>query len=1016
MKLPEYSLQNRTVILFATFLLGIGGILAYFNLGKLEDPEFTVKTALVVTPYPGASPHEVEQQVTRVIEAAVQATDEVEHIRSESRAGLSMVYVDLLERNRSNVIEQLWDLLRRRVGRCQRDLPPGAGPSQVHDDYSDVFGIFLALTGDGFSYAELKDYVNHLKRELMLVKDVERIMIFGELTECIRVNISKNKCAGLGIPPRSIVGALRRQNEIVDAKAIENGVMRIRIGVSGSFHSPEDVGNLLIQQTNGGEQILLKDLATITREYIQPHEPFMRFNGKEAIGISIAAASRSNVVEMGEAVQRRIDEMMADFPIGLELHGVYYQSKFVQGAIRDFLTNLIESVAIVLGVLLVTMGLRSGLVMASSLILTILGTLVIMLVWKIDLHNISIGAIILVMGMIVDNAIVVTDSALVRLSRDEDPYTAIAESAGRNAWPLLGTTVIACLAFFPIYMSPANGGEFCAALFQVVSIALLVSWILAMTQSPVFCHYLLKAQAGGGRRTSRLGWPLRVYSKFLDLTLRRRAITLSILVGLLILSVIGFQFVPKMFFADSDKAQFFIDYRRPVGTRIQEVSTDLKRVEEYLQNQREVKNFATCIGAGAPRFACSLTPEPENPFFGQLVVNVHDYKQIDALKSRLETWFVENLPAGEPHIWKYISGPKADYKVEARFSGPDPQKLRELAEQAKEIMRKDTQARNVCDDWRERVMIWNAAYSQQKARMANVERCHLGESLMCLTDGFTVSYYREKDELIPIQVTYRPFDSGSLPTVPIWGNGSSSVPLGQIVSRSRLEWEDPIIHRYDRRRAIRAQCDPVPGVTSEELLNRLRPNIEAIPLPVGYTLEWEGEYELSAKNNAAVQKFLPVTLIVMVFILVALFNSIRRTLIVILVVLFATVGMTAGLLCTGQPFGFLAMLGAYGLIGMLIKNAVVLLAQIQSETRAGKTPLHAVKESSLSRMRPVMLASITTILGMVPLLTDPVFVSMAVTIMFGLAFATVLTLIVVPVLYTLLFRIRTSERSDERTS
>jgi len=1010
MKLPDFSLRNQTTVIFAMVLLLLGGIWGYFRLGKLEDPVFTVKTAMVMTVYPGASPHEVEQQVTRVIEEAVQGADEVNKVRSESRAGLSLVYVDLNEWIRSDELQQLWDMLRRKVDASRDQLPEAALSPVVMDDYGDVYGLFMALSADGYSMAELKEYADYIRRELMLVEDVERITMYGIQPEVVTIDVSRAKCATMGIAPSRIAGMLSSQNTMVPAGAMDVGSLRVRIQPSGAFGSAEEVGELVVQG-EGEEQVLLKDVATITRGYQEPAEPMMRFNGTPAIGIAVSAAGGANVVTMGEAVNKRLDELMDGLPVGITLDKVYYQSDFVKEKIQGFMINLAESVAIVMGVLLVTMGLRSGLIIAANLILSIMGTFLVMLVWGIDLQKISLAALILAMGMIVDNAIVVADAGLVNLQKGMKRLPAIADPARQSAVPLLGATVIACLAFFPIYMAPTNTGEFCASLFQVVAIALLFSWVLSMTQTPVFCYRFLTVPKGKGGSELHTGASYRIYRRLLDLALKHRVATLALMVGLLVLAGAGMGVVEKRFFADADTNQFVVDYRRPEGSSIVSVSEDLVKAEGFLLAQEGVTGVATCIGQGPPRFMNSVNPEPKLANYGQLIINVDDYRTINARMEALGVWFAENLPEGEPHITKYISGPKADYRVEARFTGPDPAVLRSLSEQAKAVMRDNPNAMNVCDDWRERALVWEALYAQNKGRRAGVERTDLARDLLGGTDGLTVTHYREKDDLIPVKVTYSSPDQTDLAASPVWGTSATGVPVAQVTEGNSFAWEDPVIRRYDRRRVIRAQCDPVGTLTSDTLLGEIRPAIEAIALPDGYTLEWEGEYELSKDGNEGVQAFLPMSLIAMVMILVALFNGIRQPLMIIVTLPLALVGMAAGLLLFGQPFGFLAMLGAYSLIGMMIKNAVVLIDLIDEDIRDGIAPLTAVKEASISRMRPVMMASITTIFGMIPLIFDVMFISMAVTIMMGLAFATVLTLLVIPVLYTLFFRIQT-RRAD----
>jgi multidrug efflux pump subunit AcrB len=561
----------------------------------------------------------------------------------------------------------------------------------------------------------------------------------------------------------------------------------------------------------------------------------------------------------------------------------------------------------------------------------------------------------------------------------------------------------------PIYLAPNNTGEYCASLFQVVAIALMASWVLAMTQTPVFSHYLLKVKTGEKNKGKGESIIHGLYKTLLRTALRHRLITLLVMACFLAGGFLGFTFVSKNFFADSDKPQFFINYSLPQESRIEALSKDLAKAEKHLSGLKEVKNFTACLGQSSPRFAASITPEPHDPAFGQIVVNVFDYQEINSLTQKLEKWFNQNLPQGQLHITKYISGPKADYRVEARFTGPDPKVLKDLAEKAKQIMQKSGLAKSITDDWKQRTLVLKANFSQQRGRQARVERRDIANALLALTDGLIVTSLRENDQLIPVKVRMGNATPENLAFSPVWNSRGGSTTMGQVINRQALVWEDPIVRRYDRRRVIRAQCDPVQGLTSNGLLEKIQPKIEALPLPRGYRLEWEGEKELNEKGNQGVNTYLPLALILMLIILVMLFNGIRQPLIIVLVLPFATVGMSAGLLITKESFGFLAMLGAYSLIGMLIKNAVVLLDQIKLEIKSGKPALRAVIDSSVGRMRPVVMASVTTILGMVPLLTDPMFSSMAVTIMFGLAFATVLTLIMVPVLYTLFFNVKTKK-------
>ncbi len=1007
MKLAEYSINYKSVVLFFTALILIGGIFSYQKMGKLEDPEFTIKTAAIVTPWPGASPHEVEQQVTDLIEKAAQSADEVEHIRSISKAGVSIVYVDLYEKNRTAKVQQLWDILRRKIEGVQHELPAGAYPSAVYDDYGDVYGIYLALTGDGFTNAELRRYADYLQREILLVKDVSRIQLFGVQTETVTIDIPMATVSELGINPGAIISTLGSQNSIVDSGAVNNGASRIRVAATGDFRSVSDIESLMIQG-RGGEQFHLKDIADISRGVVEPSEPMMRYMGKPAIGIAISTSTGANVVTMGDAVQSRIDELMQELPVGINLDGVYYQSRFVKEAINTFVVNLAQSVAIVVIVLLITMGIRSGFLIASGLVLSIMGTLIVMLLWGIDLQRISLAALILVMGMIVDNSIVVTDGSLISLQKGNKRRASMVNPAAETAWPLLGATVIAALAFMPIYLSPNNAGEYCASLFQVVSVALVISWLLSMIQTPVFNYMMLKVKDSGGKGVDELysGRLYTAYRKILEFSLKHRAAVLIFMVILLVGTGGLFKYVPKNFFADSDKAQFLIDYWLPQGTAIERTSDDLKEIESYLKGLPEIKNYTTCIGSGSPRYVSTIAPEPENPSYGQIIINVHDYKTINSLIKNIEGWIINRFPDSEPKAKLHINGPSADYKVEARFSGPDPAVLRHLAGQVKTIMKNEPLAKNVRDDWRQRVPVMTPVYSQKKAREAGIERRDIGTAIKGITDGVIVGQYRENDNLLPVVFRVKEASDvfSGFSNTPVWGNGPSAVPLGQVTDNTEIIWEDPIVRRYDRRRAIKAQCD-TDGVTSDTVLSSIRESVESIPLPQGYALNWAGEYDLSTKGNAGVQKNLPLALLLMAMILVALFNGFKQPLIIALVIPLALIGMVVGLFLSGQSFGFLALLGAYSLIGMMIKNAVVLLDQINIEIRNGMDMLDAVISSGVSRMRPVMMASFTTIFGMLPLLGDVMFRSTAVTIMFGLAFASVLTLVVIPVLYTLFYKV-----------
>lgn len=1007
MRISSYSVRHKSVVFFFILCLSISGFMAYEKLGKLEDPDFTIKTAIVVTPYPGASPHEVELQVTDLIEQAAQSTEHVVEIRSESRAGLSLVYVDVDESMRSHAISHTWESLRKKITAMQAELPPGVLPSTVQDDYGDIYGIFVALSGEGYSEKELADYADYLRRELLKVADVSRIQIYGDRTETIEILIPEEQMALQGIRPDILTMALSRQNAVVDSGALDSGIRRVRLETTGVLTDLSTLENLILLGMDG-RTFRLGDIATIQRSYQTPREKSLSINGKTAIGITISARQGANVVAMGEAVRLRMNQLMADMPLGMELHDVYYQSESVQKAIGKFMTSLIQSVGIVVLVLLFAMGVRSGLIIASGLVLSILASFLVMLAWGIDLQRISLAALILVMGMIVDNAIVVVDGTLIKLNQGMDRESAAVQSVKETAWPLLGATIIAVLAFFPIYMAPSNTGEYCASLFQVVAIALLASWVLAITQTPVFCHQFLKTPAPPLLKNGEIAPPeprgYRLYRKFLFFCLRHRFLTLITMTGVLLSSLVAFQHVPQNFFADSDRDMFMIDFWMPDGTRTETLAHEMGRLEQHLTTLPEIESFAGFIGSGPVRYEASQNPEPATEHYGHFLVQVKDYREIPAIRTNLYTWFNENIADAAPRIRLYRSGPPVDFKVEARFTGPDPAILRDLADQAKGIMEAHPNAYDVRDDWRNRVPVLSSSFNQTEGRMTGVERSDLGASMLRRTDGEPMGGFRDGNDILPILLKTIASPDASLEGIPVWGRDTESRPLRQVTEEMTIQWENPVIRRIDRTRAIKAQCDPM-DITGESLRKDIAPAIEAIPLPPGYRLEWAGDYDLSVKGQESTNKYLPLSLFLMACILVLLFGQLRPLLIIMLTLPLSVIGIAFGLLVTQETFGFLAILGAYSLIGMLIKNAVVLLDQIQLEMAAGKAPLLAVMDASLSRLRPVTMAALTTILGMIPLLSDPLFSSMAVTIMSGLLVATVLTLMVVPVLFTLLYRI-----------
>ena len=1030
MSLVSLAIEKKTVSYFATFLLIAAGILSYFQLGQLEDPEFTVKTASITTSYPGASPEEVELEVTDLLETKLQEMEEIKNIYSMSRAGQSIIKVDIKDIYWADRLPQVWDVLRKKISDIEPTLPPGAGTPQIGDDFGYVFGFLLAMTGEGFSYAELETYAKDLRKELTLVDGVSRIDFWGIQDKRIYLDVSQAQLSTLGLTAETLQNTLQLQNAVVDAGQVDLQNKRFRIAPTGAFQSPEDIANLTIRPTlldtiqniapggslkSSSELIQIRDFATISRGYIEPPIRVMRFNGKPSIGISLAPLPGVNVVQVGRAIDKRLQEITPSMPVGLEVTKISWQSDLVAESIQAFMINLMQAVLIVLVVLALTMGIRVGvLIGVSGLVFPILGTFIVMAMMGIDLQRVSLGALIIAMGMMVDNAIVVVDNFTVRLQQGMERTKAAIESAGQPAMPLLGATVVACMAFYPIFASPYSTGEYARSLFIVVAISLLFSWVLSQTITPLMCTLMIpdpkqqesEADIYGGRF-------YQIFKGLLIKSIRYRVLFLGGITALLVVSILGFGNVKQMFFPDASRLQFMIDYWLPEGTRIQEVSADFKDIEKELMENPMVESVSSFIGAGPPRFYLPVDPESPYQSYGQLIVNTRTLEGVDAVMEYITPWLEENKSYALTRVRKYGVGSWNDWIIEARFSGPaeaDPGTLRALAEKGKAILEASPWTKEVRSDWRQRNRRIIPTYSQERGRWAGVSRDDVAHATKRAYDGLSVGLFREGDDLIPIvlrlQEDERQVAAATLETIQVIPAGSTeTVPLSQVATNIEVKWEDPIIWRWDRRRAITVQCSP-DGVSASALRNSILADFEAIELPPGYTLEWDGEFDTQQESISGLIPGLIPGFTIMVLIIVVLFNAFRPPLIIFLVIPFAVIGITAGLLGTGTPFGFMALLGAMSLSGMMIKNAVVLIDQINVELAEGKSPYQAVVDSALCRLRPVVNAAATTIFGMAPLLQDMFWVSMAVTIMFGLAFGTILTMVVVPVLYATFFRIK----------
>ena len=1015
MNIAEYSIRHKVVSWLFTLILLVGGAVSFTRLGQLEDPEFTLKIAMVITQYPGASPRQVEEEVTLPVEEAIQSLAYVKTVTSISSSGLSQVQVEIKPEYRSGQLKQIWDELRHKMTDLQGQLPPGAGTIQVLDDFGDVYGILLAITGDGYSYQDMQDYADFLRRELVLVKGVGKVVVGGQRQEQVLVEISRIRLASLGISPERIFGLLQTQNTVNPAGKVRVGDEYIRIYPTGEFPTVQAMGNLLISDPGADELVYLRDVATIERGYAEVPGHLYRFNGGPALTLGVSFASGVNVVDVGALVDQRLEELEYQRPVGMELATVYNQPNEVDKSVSAFMLNLGEAVAIVIAVLLVFMGVRSGLLMGGVLLLTILGTFILMKVMAIDLQRISLGALIIALGMLVDNAIVVTEGILVGMKRGLSKLEAASEIVRQTLWPLLGATVIAIMAFAPIGLSDDSTGEYTNSLFWVLLISLLLSWITAITLVPFFAALFFSDKDVGGTDGQGddpyKGRIFVVYRRMLDRAIRHRVLTMSGMAVLMVVALVGFGFVKQAFFPPSNTPMYLVDYWLPQGSDIRATQESVAKLEASLMEMESVTQVTTTIGRGAERFMLPYAPEKSYPSYAQLIVQVSDRERIDTALEETRTLIREQHLQAFAKVKRLMIGPSPAASIEARFSGSDPATLRELGLKARAIMEADGALESIRHDWRQQEKVIRPQFQEAQARRAGISREDLDNTLALDFSGRTVGLYRDGSKLLPI-VARPPDDerlgANNLNDVQVWSPVYATyIPISQVVSGFSTEWENALIMRRDRKRTLTVQAEPdvLGDETADHVLRRIRPQIEALELPPGYALSWGGEYEASRDAQAAVFGSLPLGYLFMFIITMLLFDSLRQPLVIWATVPLAIIGVTLGLLLLNSPFGFMALLGFLSLSGMLVKNGIVLVEQIKLEMNE-REPLDAVVHASVSRVRPVCMAAITTVLGMVPLLFDAFFESMAVVIMFGLGFATILTLVVVPVLYTLAYGIK----------
>lgn len=1037
MNVAEYALKNRTLVITALIFLIIGGFLSYRNMSKLEDPEIKVKVAVVAAVYPGATAYETELQVTKPLEDAIRKMNSVGTVRSESFDDMALITVELKTTLPDDQFQQEWDMLRRKVNDARSTLPSSA-QVMVLDDYGDVFGMFYAITFDDYGYDEISRYADMICREISNIDGIARAVTYGERTRCVYIDMKGDRMANLGVHPMEILLTLNSQSSVIYSGYFDTPDKRMKIEIGDAYGDIDDIRGLIVQG-HEDDQLKLSDVADITFGYETPVRNTLKYDGKQAIGLLISAESGTNIIELGEKVEERIRELNTEvIPAGIGFHQVFFQPDIVDNSINTFIVNLIESVLIVILLLMFTMGFRSGVIIAVSLVTIVFGSFFVLDMLDGTLQRVSLGSFIVAMGMLVDNAIVIVDGILVDMKKGVPKPQCLTNICKKTAMPLLGATIIAILAFFPIFMSPDMAGSYVRDLFIVIAVSLMLSWVLALTHVPIHAGFTLKypKQTTGENGNPFNSGIYRHFRKILDFVLAHRLTAVSVAVLLVALSIWCYRYIPQMFFPDMSYNQLYIEYRMPEGTAPGRIEADLAGIEEYLHRDDNVTHVTTSLGGTPGRYCLVRAIADPSLSYGELIIDFKDYDKMVESIPRMQKELMEAYPEAYLRVKQYNLMYRP-YPIEVAFSGPDPAVLKDLCAQAQEIMEESDATWLVTNDWEPMTPLLKIDYDQSAARQAGISRSAAGLSVMAAAGGIPCGTFNNGTDKMNIYIRSTGMDGlpvKDISNTPVWGiipstaslnmetvqgisigavssqdiieNLVGPIPLNTITGGIDIEWNEPKICRTNGQRTIKAQCNNTSGYTAAQARNAIKDRIEAIELPDGYTMYWMGEYDASQQSTKYLFKFFPHAIVLMLLIMIALFKDIKKPLIIILCLPLVAIGIVFGMLISGMNFGFVAMVGCLGIIGMMIKNGIVLIDEINRQLSLGTDPYEAVVGSTLSRLRPVMMASMTTVLGMAPLLFDPLFGSLAVTIMGGLTVGTLITLVFLPVLYSLFFKIK----------
>ena len=1036
MDISKWAFKNRNLVYFLVMVLLIGGILSCYQMSKLEDPEIKVKLAMVVTTYPGASAHQVELEVTDVLEKSIRSMGNIDNVESYSYNDLSLIQIELTTITPDEEVEQCWDMLRRKVSDACALLPDGASTPIVKDDFGNVYGMFYALTGDGLSDRELSDYAELIKREISDMEDVDRVELYGKRPECINISLLQDRMANLGVKPAEVLATLNGQNKTTYSGYYDNGDNRIRVTVSDKFKTVKDIGNMLIQG-HDDDQLRMRDIARIEKGYEEPTRNELFFDSERAQGILIAASGKSDIVKVGAAVEKKLAQLKESrLPAGVECHKVFYQPERVGASLGTFVINLIESVIIVVVILMLAMGFKSGVIIGISLIVTVFGSFLFLQTAGGTMQRVSLAAFVLAMGMLVDNAIVIVDGILVDLKAGKNRMEAMTAIGRQTAMPLLGATLIAIIAFLPIFMSPDTAGVYTRDLFIVLAVSLLLSWVLALTHVPLMAdrrlHPAIEVSTTGKREYKGRTYALLRTALYFGLA-HRWSFVLA-MITLLGLSIFGYGYMRQGFFPDMVYDQLYMEYKLPEGNNSTRVARDLKEIETYLKTRKEITHVTTSIGGTPGRY--NLVRSIANPSlsYGELIIDFTSPDDLVDNMDEIQNYLAQRYPDAYVKLKRYNLMFKK-YPIEAQFMGPDPAILHQLADSARNIMENTPEVCLITTDWEPQIPVLSIEYDQAAARALGLSRSDVSMSLLSANGGIPIGSFYEgihRDNIYlkcldekgqPIEnlgntqvfstlpslnglmneETIVKLKAGTLSKEELVESLMGSTPLKQISKSIDIRWEDPVVPRYNGQRSQRVQCSPAPGIETEKARQAIARKIE---LPDGYTLHWQGEKNASDQSMKYLFKNFPLAIILMIAILIMLFKDYRKPAVIFCCLPMILVGVVAVMLLTGKTFNFVAIVGTLGLIGMLIKNGIVLMDEITLQLNQGIEPVTALVDSAQSRLRPVTMAALTTILGMIPLLPDAMFGSLAASIMGGLTFGTLITLLFIPILYALFFHIK----------